>query len=175
MLQLLAHGHSAVHTVTAVVIAHAGDQHKVTGHQGVGHHYIAGRRGIDQNIVIFAGNLCQAHGQKHIDTGAFGLFQDLQLLGRHWGVAICRNYINIIKLRAGNIVLRAADAIGTEHIIHASAVKSIIGYTCARQGIGTVALGIHIHNKHPLAVLRHQRRQVADGNGFSHAAFFNAD
>lgn len=60
--------------------------------QGVGL-YIAGRRGIDQNKVVFAGNLCQAHGQKHIDTGAFGLFQDLQLLGRHWGVAICRNYI----------------------------------------------------------------------------------
>ena len=175
LFQLLAHGNGAVHAVPGIVVADAGDEHRITGQQGVGDHHIAAGRGVNDDEIIGIRHLGQAERQKHIDALFLRAGEVLQQVFRHGGVGVGGDDIDALKLGVRNVVSRVGDAVGAEHIIDAGAGKGSVGDSCPGEGKGAVALRVHVHDEDLFAVPRHEGGQIGGSGCLADAAFFNGD
>ena len=99
----------------------------------------------------------------------------MQKILRHGGVGVGGDDIDPLKLGVRNIVFRAGDAVGAEHVIDAGPGKGRIGDSDAGEGKGAVALGVHVHNENLFAVPRHEGGQIGGSGGLADAAFFNGN
>jgi len=156
--------HQRGDALQGVVLALDGYQHAVRRHQGVEGEQSQGGRAVDKQIVV----LVPQGGQRVLELVLTALQIHQFQLGS--GQAdVRRQQRQALHLGAQQRLFGVPPA--DDHFVYRSRISSHLQAKAA----GGVALGVHIHHQHPLALGSNAGAEVHGGGCFAHPALLVCD